>query len=91
MKKLIYIILLSILPLTINASDVYYCSDDAITGFDRSENFKQKNFNPQKAFGIGRRYPIVNKFKDSSTSMTAVAEVSVLLRGTCCVPLSVIS
>ena len=49
MKKLIYIILLSILPLTINASDVYYCSDDQSTGIDPNDidnvqHYKLKKF-----------------------------------------------
>jgi len=37
-----------IFPVSANASDVYYCSDDARTGFDRSENLRQANFNPDK-------------------------------------------
>ena len=49
MKKLLILLFsILILPFSANASDVYYCSDDAMTGFDRSENFKQKNFNPKK-------------------------------------------
>ena len=49
MKKLLALLFsIIILPISVYASDIYYCSDDARTGFDRSENLKQKNFNPDK-------------------------------------------
>jgi len=47
MKKLL-VLLFSLFALTVNASDVYYCSDDNKTGFDVSENFKHKMFNEDK-------------------------------------------
>ena len=45
MKKIL-ILLFSIilLPLSANASEVYYCLDDGKTGFDVNENFKQSKF-----------------------------------------------
>jgi len=48
MKKLTLIISIIILPISVFASDVYYCSDDAITGFDSKKNFKQQNYNTSK-------------------------------------------
>ena len=48
MKKLIYIILLSILPLTINASDIYYCSQDESIGFDPVDSYSSGNYKPSK-------------------------------------------
>jgi len=48
MKKLTLIISIIILPISVFASDVYYCSDDALTGFNPKNNFKQQNYNPSK-------------------------------------------
>ena len=49
MKKLLLLLFSTvILPISVFASDVYYCSDDAITGFNPKENFKQQNYIPSK-------------------------------------------
>ena len=49
MKKLLILLFSTlILPISVYASDVYYCVDDAITGFDTSENHKVSQFNEQK-------------------------------------------
>ena len=51
MKKFIVLFLLFfslILSSNNYASDVYYCSDSAITGFDPKENFKLKNYEEGK-------------------------------------------
>ena len=49
MKKLLVLLFsLIILPLSINASDVYYCSDDSSTGFDTLNRYKQVNFSERK-------------------------------------------
>ena len=45
MKKLIVIL---ILPISISASDVYYCVDDAATGFSPKKNFAVSQFIPQR-------------------------------------------
>ena len=49
MKKLLLILFsLLILPFSVNAPDVYYCSDDDVTGFDVRNNYKNVLFNPDK-------------------------------------------
>ena len=49
MKKLLILLFsILILPVSVNASDVYYCSDDAATGFNPKENFKQTNYTLDK-------------------------------------------
>ena len=49
MKKLLVLLFsILILPLSVNASDVYYCSDDDITGFDVSDNFDVDRFKTEK-------------------------------------------
>ena len=49
MKKLLILLFsLIILPLSVNASDVYYCSEDAAIGFVPSENYKKSTFNEEK-------------------------------------------
>ena len=49
MKKLLVLLFsLIILPLSVNASDVYYCSEDASIGFVPSENYKKSTFNEEK-------------------------------------------
>ena len=49
MKKLLVLLFsILILPFSLYASDVYYCSDDALTGFNPKENFKQQNYSPEK-------------------------------------------
>ena len=49
MKKLLILLFsLIILPLSINASDVYYCSDDAATGFETENKYKQIFFTERK-------------------------------------------
>ena len=47
MKKLLLISIL-ILPLSIYASDVYYCSDDEAVGFDPTENFQKTAYHEKK-------------------------------------------
>ena len=51
MKKFIVLFLLFfslILSSNNYASDVYYCSDNDLIGFDPKENFKKKNYTEQK-------------------------------------------
>ena len=49
MKKLLVLLFsIIILPLSVNASDVYYCSDDDVIGFKQTENMKIKNFDEKK-------------------------------------------
>ncbi|MDA9357498.1 hypothetical protein N9R34_01365 [Candidatus Thioglobus sp.] len=49
MKKLLVLLFsILILPFSVYASDVYYCSDDAITAFDPAVNYKYENFTGQK-------------------------------------------
>ena len=47
MKKLL-VLLFSILALSSNASEVYYCSDDGHIGFKTTQNFKIGEFNEEK-------------------------------------------
>jgi len=48
MKKLLVLLFSTIiLPISVYASDVYFCSDDGLTGFDPRQNFEQKNYSPQ--------------------------------------------
>ena len=48
MKKLLVLLFSTIiLPISVYASDVYYCSDDALTGFDPKQNFEQINYSTQ--------------------------------------------
>ena len=48
MKKLLILLFsLLILPISINASDVYYCSEDSQIGFDVSDNYKKVDWNPK--------------------------------------------
>ncbi len=52
MKKLLVLLFsIVILPISVYASDVYYCSEDDSTGFNPKENYKQVNFN-EKRFKI---------------------------------------
>jgi len=49
MKKLLLLLFsIIILPVSVNASDVYYCAEDASVGFDYEENLKSKIFNEDK-------------------------------------------
>ena len=49
MKKLLILLFsILILPSSVNASDVYYCSDDDNTGYDVSENLEHA------MFGLGK-------------------------------------
>jgi hypothetical protein len=49
MKKLLLLLFsIIILPVSVNASDVYYCAEDASVGFDYKENLKSKIFNEDK-------------------------------------------
>ena len=49
MKKLVVLLLsILILPLSVYASDVYYCSDDAATGFETENKYKQIFFTERK-------------------------------------------
>jgi hypothetical protein len=49
MKKLLVLLFsIFIFPLSLYASDVYYCSDDSLTGFTPATNYKQQNFNEEK-------------------------------------------
>ena len=49
MKKLLVLLFsMFALSLSVNAADVYYCSDDAATGFDTLNRYKQVNFNEGK-------------------------------------------
>ena len=49
MKKLLVLLFsIIILPISVYASDVYYCSDDGLVGFDVEDNFKQTAFNERK-------------------------------------------
>jgi len=49
MKKLLVLLFsILVLPVSVNASDVYYCSDDSVTGFDPSENYKPSKYLPEK-------------------------------------------
>ena len=59
MKKLTLIISIIILPISVFASDVYYCSDDAITGFDSKKNSKQQNY-------ITSKFKIMIDFKNGN-------------------------
>ena len=47
-KQLILLFSTIILPISVFASDVYYCSEDAVTGFDPKQNFKRQRYNPGK-------------------------------------------
>ena len=47
-KLLIPLISILLLPLSVNAADVYYCSEDGSTGFNPIKNYEQVNFNEQK-------------------------------------------
>ena len=52
MKKLLILLFsILILPLSVNASDVYYCSDDDHIGYRVIENFEVKSF-PDRKFKI---------------------------------------
>ena len=45
MKKLLTLLFsILILPLSVIASDVYYCSEDGVTGFDREKKLQITNF-----------------------------------------------
>ena len=49
MKKILILLFsILILPLSINASEVYYCLEDGRTGFDTEDNFQQTNFKTDK-------------------------------------------
>ena len=48
MKKLIFIILLFMLPFSVNAADVYYCSENETIGFDPKNNYKTLNYKVDK-------------------------------------------
>ena len=49
MKKLLILLFsILILPISVFASDVYYCSEDAATGFDREENYQISTFKEGK-------------------------------------------
>ena len=49
MKKLLVLLFsILLLPLSVNAADVYYCSDDDKTGFDPGENYKNKSYSSTK-------------------------------------------
>ncbi len=49
MKKLLVLLFsMFALSLSVNAADVYYCADNARTGFDMQDNLKQTNFYPKK-------------------------------------------
>ena len=49
MKKLLLLLFsIFIFPLSVYASDVYYCSDDGLTAFDPAINYKQQNFKGEK-------------------------------------------
>ena len=41
------------------ASDVYYCSDNALVGFDPKENFKQSNYS-------GKKFKILIDFENNN-------------------------
>ena len=50
MKKLIILFTILIMPLLVNASDVYYCSEDSATGFRTidKDKYEVAQFNPIK-------------------------------------------
>ena len=49
MKKLLVLLFsMFALSLSVNAADVYYCSDDAVVGFHPPENYKQYTYNEEK-------------------------------------------
>lgn len=49
MKYMLHkLLVILILPFSIHASDVYYCVDDAVTGFDPKQNFARKDYIPGK-------------------------------------------
>jgi hypothetical protein len=49
MKKLLTLLFsIIILPISVYASDVYYCSDDGLVGFDPADNFKIGTYNERK-------------------------------------------
>ena len=49
MKKLLILLFsLLILPFSVYASDVYYCSEDETIGFKPSNNYSSENYNPMK-------------------------------------------
>ena len=49
MKYLFHkLLVILILPFSIHASDVYYCVDDEIVGFEPKENFAVSEYKPRK-------------------------------------------
>jgi hypothetical protein len=42
------LLVILILPFSIYASDIYYCVDDAATGFDPKENFAVSRYTPKR-------------------------------------------
>ncbi len=49
MKYLYHLlIVVLILPFSTLASDIYYCVDDAVTGFNPKENFAIRRYKPEK-------------------------------------------
>ena len=45
---IIFLLGLFILVSPVSAKDIYYCAHDATTGFNPSENYKQKNYKNQR-------------------------------------------
>ena len=49
MKKLLILLFsILILPFSVNASGVYYCSDDGLVGFNPADNFEIGSYNLRK-------------------------------------------
>ena len=49
MKYLFHkLLVILIIPFSIHASDVYYCVDDEVIGFEPKENFAASEYKPQK-------------------------------------------
>ena len=49
MKKLLaFLFSIVILPLSANASDIYYCTDNNHIGYELSDNFKVKNYESRR-------------------------------------------
>jgi len=48
MNKFLILLIFLISPFSLYASDVYYCVDDAVTGFSVSDNYEPRSYKPLK-------------------------------------------
>ena len=64
MKKLLVLLFsILILPVSVNAADVYYCSDDQGVGFIPEENFKIEHYTSKDYYEKTTRTSILKKFE----------------------------